>query len=221
MFPLRDSVPSKNFPLVVVTLIAVNAMVFFYELTLGMPGIEQLFYEYGLVPADYGPGQTPPLGYLPFITSMFLHGSWLHIIANMWILWIFGDNIEDRMGRVKFILFYLICGVIAALAHYVSNPASVLPVIGASGAVAGVMGAYFLMYQDAKVLTFVPPFFFFNLPAYIFLGIWVLTQFYCAAAELISSACGPIAFWAHLGGFLAGMILYRFFINPAGSTAAD
>ena len=210
MIPLRDSTPSRHFPLVTVSLIVLNLLVFYYQISLGQNGMEQLIYVLGMVPANYQ-HQVPLLAYLPFLTSMFLHGSWMHVIGNMWILWLFGDNVEDRMGRGKFLLFYLLCGLIAGLTHYFINPLSPVPVVGASGAVAGIMGAYFLMFKHARVLTFVPPFFLFNLPAWIYLGFWALTQVYCGTAGLVGSSCQQIAFWAHIGGFAAGMVLHKSF----------
>ncbi|MDD2619818.1 MAG: rhomboid family intramembrane serine protease [Syntrophomonadaceae bacterium] len=214
MFPLRDSTPSENFPIVTVILILVNIVIFYSTTTLGLQGMENLFALFGLVPAYYSQYQVSPIGYLPFLTSIFLHGSWMHVIGNMWILWLFGDNLEDRMGKVRFLIFYLLCGVLAAFTHYFINPASAIPVVGASGAVAGVMGAYFLKFRHAKVLTFIPPFFLFNLPAWIYLGFWALSQLWCGAAGVLASnACGSIAFWAHIGGFLAGMLIYKFFLK--------
>lgn len=212
MVPLRDSTPSRHFPLVTVSLIVVNLLIFYYQTGLGQRGMEELIYIFGLVPSYYAHPVTV-IGYLPFLTSMFLHGSWMHVIGNMWILWLFGDNVEDRMGRGKFLLFYLVCGFIAGFTHYAINPASPVPVVGASGAVAGVMGAYFLMFKKAKVLTFIPPFFLLNLPAWIYLGFWALTQLYCGTAGLMTSSCQQIAFWAHIGGFAAGMVLHRLFVK--------
>ncbi len=214
MFPLRDSTPSQNFPLATVALIAVNLLIFLFETSLGIEQVNELFYYFGLVPSNYGNYNEPATGYLPFISSMFLHGSWTHVIGNMWILWLFGDNIEDNMGQLRFLLFYLLCGVVAGITHFFSNPTSAIPVVGASGAVAGVMGAYFLMFRHARILTFIPPFFFVNIPAWIFLGFWVLSQLWCGAADLFnSSSCGQIAFWAHVGGFIAGLLFYRIFLK--------
>jgi membrane associated rhomboid family serine protease len=212
MIPLRDSTPSRHFPLVTVTLIIINLLIFYYQASLGPQGMEQFIYIFGLVPAYYA-HPIPVIGYLPFLTSMFLHGSWMHVIGNMWILWLFGDNIEDRMGKGKFLLFYLLCGIIAGVTHYAINPGSQVPVVGASGAVAGIMGAYFIMFKKAKVLTFIPPFFLLNLPAWIYLGFWALTQVYCGTAGLVASSCQQIAFWAHIGGFAAGMLLHKSFLQ--------
>lgn len=214
MFPLKDDVPSTSFPLITIILIAINVYIFQYEVSLGLSGMEELFYTFGLIPARYSDYQNSLMEYFPFLSSMFLHGSWMHVIGNMWMLWLFGDNVEDRMGKEKFLLFYIICGLAAGFTHYFINPASAVPVVGASGAVAGIMGAYFLMFKHARVLTFVPPFFLFYFPAWIYLGIWIITQIWGGTASLfIFDNCSPIAFWAHIGGFLAGMVLYKFFLK--------
>jgi len=216
MIPLRDSTRSDHFPLITIVLIIINTLVFYYEISLGQDGMNRLSYIFGLVPAYYTNYSVPLLDYLPFITNTFLHGSWMHLIGNMWILWLFGDNVEDKMGKARFLAFYLICGLLASLTHYAFNLGSELPVVGASGAVAGVMGAYFLMFRKAKVLTFIPPFFLFNFPAWIYLGFWAVTQVYGGAAGLLSMGANQeIAFWAHIGGFLAGMALFkRFLLRP-------
>lgn len=213
MFPLRDSTPSQSFPMFTVGLIIVNIIIFLFESTLSNEQVNQLVYVLGMVPANIT--HYTGSAYISFLTSMFLHGSWAHVIGNMWILWLFGDNIEDRMGKFKFLLFYIICGLAAGITHYFINPLSDVPVVGASGAVAGVMGAYFLMFRNARVLTFIPPFFLINIPAWVFLGFWALSQLWCGAADLFSAnSCGQIAFWAHVGGFIAGMLLYRMFLKP-------
>ena len=214
MIPLRDSTPSNSFPFITVSLVVINLFIFWQETFLGMQGIQELFNLFGLVPARYTGVQLAPAGYLPFLTSMFLHGSWMHVIGNMWILWLFGDNVEDRMGKGRFLIFYIVCGLAAALTHYYINPTSPVPVVGASGAVAGVMGAYFLMFKRAKILTFIPPFFLLNLPAWIYLGFWAVSQLWCGAASVFTAnACGQIAFWAHIGGFITGMVLHKFFLK--------
>lgn len=191
-------------------------MVFLFEVSLGGEVMNSFAYVFGLVPANYSHHLETPLGYLPFITSAFLHGSWMHIIGNMWILWLFGDNVEDKMGRPKFLVFYLTCALIAALAHFFFNYNSTVPVVGASGAVAGVMGAYFLMFRQSKVLTFLPPFFLFNIPAWVFLGFWALLQLWGGASGLMAAGdTQSVAFWAHIGGFVAGMVLYRGFLRSS------
>lgn len=214
MIPLRDTIRSQHFPVVTVLLIAVNILIFLYEVSLGEAGMNDLVYIYGLVPAYYHTHQAFLLDYMSFITSTFLHGSWMHVIGNMWILWLFGDNVEDKMGKARFLWFYLLCGLIASITHYLLNINSEVPVVGASGAVAGVMGAYFLMFKKSKVLTYIFPIFLVSIPAWVFLGFWALSQLYGGATGLLST--GPqqsIAFWAHVGGFGAGMLLYRYFLG--------
>lgn len=210
MIPIRDTIPSRSTPYVVYGLIAVNALVYF-KTNLGLPpGAQQRFFQlYGIVPARYADPQiahalwrSNPV--FPFFTSMFLHGGLLHVLGNMWTLWIFGDNVEDWFGHGRFLLFYLFCGVASGLMHLFANWGSHLPTIGASGAIAGVMGAYFLLYPRARVLTLLPIFFVFfvELPAYVFLGFWFLLQLLSGAAS--GAGAGGIAWWAHVGGFLAG-----------------
>lgn len=215
MIPLRDSTPGQSFPIVTIAIIFINLLIFYNTSQLNEEGIQQLFYIFGLVPGYYTSNGTAPIGYLSFLSSFFLHGSWMHVISNMWILWLFGDNVEDRMGKFKFILFYLICGIIAGLAHFLIYPNSTIPVVGASGAVAGIMGAYFIMFRHAKVFTFIPPFFLINIPAWVYLGFWGISQFWGGAVDIfIADSTGQIAFWAHVGGFVGGILLYRFFLNP-------
>jgi membrane associated rhomboid family serine protease len=211
MIPLRDSTPSNTFPLITVCLIIINLMIFSFETSLGTRGLNALIYTFGLIPANYTVFNGSWTSYLPFLSSTFLHGSWMHVIGNMWVLWLFGDNVEDKMGRARFLLFYLLCGMIAGIAHYIFNPVSQVPVVGASGAVAGVMGAYFLMFRRAKVFTYIPPIFLLNIPAWVYLGFWALSQLFYGTFGTVSQ--GEIAFWAHVGGFVAGMILYRFFLR--------
>ena len=220
MIPLRDDAPRSSTPYVTYFLIALNTLVFLFELMLAPAGRQQFFFQFGVVPANLSgllhgqPGISVQAALLPIFTSMFLHGSWLHIIANMWALWIFGDNIEDYLGPFRYLLFYLVTGIAANGAQTMFNPDSTVPTIGASGAIAGVMGAYFLLYPSARVLTLVPFFFVFFtwLPAWVVLGYWFLVQFLSGAATSISSAgqdSGGVAFWAHVGGFLAGVALVK------------
>lgn len=210
MIPLRDSTPSNKFPVVTVTLIIINLLLFYMEVSAGIEQMNAIIYTFGLIPAQYAQHQGSWTGYLPFLSSTFLHGSWMHVIGNMWILWLFGDNVEDKMGRVRFLLFYLVCGLIASLTHYLINPSSTVPVVGASGAVAGIMGAYFLMFRQAKILTYIPPIFLLNLPAWIYLGFWAFSQLFYGVFQANGQ---NIAFWAHIGGFAAGMFLYRLFLT--------
>lgn len=213
MIPIRDTIPSRRTPFVMYGIIAINALVFFYELGLGPREIQILFHRYGIVPVRYSDSAVGAhFGLLdqaiPFVSSVFLHGGWLHILSNMWSLWIFGDNVEDWFGHTRFALFYVSCGVASGLMHLLFNWGSTLPTIGASGAVAGVMGAYLLLYPRARILTLVPIFFFITfveLPAFVFLGLWFLLQFLSGAAAAASGgASGGIAWWAHVGGFVAG-----------------
>lgn len=219
MIPLHDDNPTHTTPAVTIGIIAVCSLVFLYQLTLG-PRIGQRFvYQYGAIPAVlFGQESLPPgLAVLPvsfsLITSMFLHGGFLHLIGNMWYLWIFGDNIEESMGHVRYAIFYLICGVIAAMSHAWSNPASVSPMIGASGAISGVLGAYLLLFPRARVHTLIPLGFFFwraYLPASLMLGFWFLFQLLSGTVSA-GIPGGGVAWFAHVGGFLAGMALIGFF----------
>lgn len=206
MIPLKDDVPSYTFPYVTLFIIALNIFVFTYQLTLGVRGTESFIYRTAAIPyeimnlTDIRPRSVVPPP-LTLFTAMFVHGGVLHLAGNMLFLWIFGDNIEDALGHFKFILFYLGSGVVASMAHIWMEPSSTLPMIGASGAIAGVLGAYFLLFPRAKVLTLVFLVFFINivrLPAVIFLGLWFLFQI------LSSGSGGGIAWYAHIGGFVAG-----------------
>jgi len=202
MIPLRDIIPSRTTPVVTISLIAVNVLVFLYELALGR-GVDAFTLYWGLVPAAFS--------WVTVLTSMFLHGGILHVAGNMLYLWIFGDNVEDRMGHGRFLVFYLLCGVAAALAQTITAPDSLVPMVGASGAIAGVMGAYFVLYPKSRIVTLVPLFFFFQIievPAILFLGIWFLMQFVSGLGSIVTVAArstGGIAFWAHVAGFVAGI----------------
>lgn len=197
------------------TLILINAGVFWLELGLSPRQLQYVTNVLGIVPARYLDGglRTPfPAGLWlwPFVTHMFLHGSWLHILGNMWTLWIFGDNVEDRMGPVRFLVFYLLCGLAAALTHMLLHPTSTVPVIGASGAISGVLAAYLLLYPTARIIVMMPLLFwpvFFDLPAILYMGIWLLTQVFSGSAALVAGVGDEIAWWAHIGGFAAGLVL--------------
>ncbi|HEU5059375.1 MAG TPA: rhomboid family intramembrane serine protease [Kofleriaceae bacterium] len=222
MIPIRDDLRTRRAPVVTWTIIALNALVFFYELSLSPRALEELFFLHGLVPARISNPEWaaevgfPPGGLLTFVTSTFLHGGWLHILSNMWILWIFGDNVEDEMGRFRFLAFYLICGAVAGAVHWFANPVSIVPTVGASGAIAGVLGGYFLMHPRAQVLTLFPIIFiplFFWMPAVLFLLIWFVTQLVQGSASgLATDAVGGVAWWAHVGGFVCGAVLHRLFL---------
>ena len=203
MIPLRDVIPSRTTPYITITIIVLNALAWFLELSLPRDVLPLFLQVYGVVPARL---QAPTL-----LTSMFLHGSWMHVIGNMWYLWIFGDNVEDRVGHGRFIIFYLLCGIAAALGQVVIDPASTLPTIGASGAIAGIMGAYFVLYPRSCVLTLIPLFVFWEiieLPATILLGFWFLMQLFSAGAVAVTASShgsGGVAFAAHVVGFLCGV----------------
>ena len=201
MIPLRDVIPSRTFPFVTITIIVLNAAAWILELSLSPEDLERFLFIYGVVPANF---HFPTL-----FTSMFLHGSWSHILGNMWYLWIFGDNVEDQFGHGKFVVFYVLCGVAAAFGHMLLNAGSMLPTIGASGAIAGVMGAYFIMYPHSRVLTLVPIFLYdvIEVPAIALLGFWFLMQLFSAGAvaTATSGTGGGVAFAAHVAGFLVGM----------------
>jgi membrane associated rhomboid family serine protease len=208
MIPLRDTQPSDSKPVMTVLLIVVNFVVFFYEISLDPFSRNHLIEVYGLVPDRLIP--------MTLITSMFLHGGWLHVIGNMWFLWIFGDNIEDILGRGKYLLFYLLCGVAAALAQVAVSPDSRIPTIGASGAIAGVMGAYLVKFPRSRVLTLVPVFIVlttFELPAAVILVYWFVIQFFSGVGSIAYSRLseGGVAWFAHVGGFLTGILLIYLF----------
>jgi membrane associated rhomboid family serine protease len=219
VFPLRDINPSRRVPAVTLILVAVNVAVFLLEISLPPERLTVAMNTYGIVPARYfgeGPAAGPSLLLpLPLLTSMFLHAGWIHLLSNLWILWIFGDNVEDRLGHFRFLVFYLGSGVAAGLVHLFTNTGSSLPTIGASGAIAGVMGAYFLLFPRARVLAVIPIFFwpfFLEVPAVVFMAVWFLGQFLSGLLSLGETG-GGIAWWAHVGGFIAGVVLCPVFVK--------
>ncbi len=210
MIPLKDNIPSERIPFINYILIGLNVIVFFIELAQGQQ-INDFINRFGLIPSLVTAGiHGPRYEILPFFTSMFLHGGWMHIIGNMLFLWIFGDNVEDRMGHFFYVLFYLGSGIGASLLHIATAPGSTIPTVGASGAIAGVMGAYLVLYPRARVLTAVIIIYIIRMmeiPAIVFLGLWFLMQFIMGVATAASTgATGGIAFWAHVGGFLVGLV---------------
>jgi membrane associated rhomboid family serine protease len=228
MIPFRDTIPCRHTPWLTWSLIVLNFAVFLLGWFLPEKTLTHLFYLYGLVPARYGypewaQAALPAHDYTPFVTSMFLHGGWLHIVLNMWMLWIFGDNVEDRMGAVRFLTFYLLCGVVAGILQVYANPESTVPAIGASGGLAGIMGAFFFMYPYARIVIWV--FFlplFIQVPAIAFLGAWVIFQLYKATSGLAGGEVyADVAWWGHLGGFIAGMILHPLFLSPDRQAGLD
>ncbi|MCL6613740.1 MAG: rhomboid family intramembrane serine protease [Firmicutes bacterium] len=211
--PIRDNIPSRRIPWLNYLLLAANVAVFLYQTSLPAREEFRFIYSFGLVPARFSisgwaeRAGLPAVGYLPFLTAIFLHGGWGHLISNMWSLWLFGDNVEDRLGPGRFLLLYLGAGIAANILQYYINLTSRIPTIGASGAIAGVMGAYFLLYPRARIITLVPLFFypfFFEVPASFYLLLWFFTQIFYAGLQ--PAGAGGVAWWAHIGGFLAGMI---------------
>jgi membrane associated rhomboid family serine protease len=201
MIPLRDVIPSRTTPYITITIIILNALAWLFEISLPETVLSRFLTVYGVVPAYFS---APTL-----ITSMFLHGSWSHVIGNMWYLWIFGDNVEDNLGHGRFMVFYLLCGMVAAIGQIAMDPNSTLPTIGASGAIAGVMGGYFVLYPHSRVLTLIPWIFIqiVELPATVLLGFWFLMQLFSAGAIAVTSNThgGGVAFAAHVAGFVVGV----------------
>jgi membrane associated rhomboid family serine protease len=218
MIPLRDSEPSGTVPVVTILLILVNGLVWLYEVSLG-DQVDLFVQQYGLTPLRFVTYSRYSGGFIanalvPAVSSLFLHNGWLHVIGNMWFLWIFGDNVEDRVGHVKYFLFYLICGVGACLLHVYFYPYSRVPLVGASGAISGVLGAYLLSFPTARVYTlFIIVIFirFVEIPAFVFLIFWFGLQFLSGASELAFHAhgqdVGGVAHWAHIGGFVLGLVM--------------
>ncbi|MDX9785695.1 MAG: rhomboid family intramembrane serine protease [Desulfobacterales bacterium] len=226
MIPIRDTIPSKTYPVVNTALIGINVLIFLFQPSQS-PGLDRFAYLYGLVPARY---TLPQLSdYFTFgqqaislVSFMFLHGGFFHLLGNMWSLYIFGDNIEDRLGPLRYLMFYLLCGLFSGFAHFMFNPSSNIPIIGASGAIAGVMGAYILLYPGARILTLIPILifpWFVEIPAVFFLGFWFLMQFINAAGS--AGNAGGIAWWAHVGGFVFGMLFIKLFLQVPVSGLGD
>jgi len=206
MFPLKDTQPSYGRPVVTITLIVVNVLIFLFEFSLGPRALNVLVEYYGLVPDHFRLSSV--------FTSMFLHAGWMHVLGNMWFLWIFGDNVEDLLGHAKFLLFYLLCGVAAALGQVMMNPYSTAPMVGASGAIAGVMGAYLIKFPRSRILTLVFIFFFVTtveIPAPIMLAYWFVIQLFSGLGSIARTHLseGGVAFFAHVAGFIAGMVLVK------------
>jgi membrane associated rhomboid family serine protease len=212
MIPLKDTIRSRSFPIINWIIIILNGLVFYYELRLGPNQLNDFINHYALVPARIE--LFNPFTWSGIFTSMFIHGGWLHILGNLWVLFIFGDNVEDRMGSIRYLIFYLLSGLAAGFMQTFADPTSTIPSIGASGAIAGVLGAYFSFFPRAKVLTLIPIFiipWFIEVSAWIFLGFWFITQLIPGVLSLGGHSAGGIAWWAHVGGFLFGLILSRLF----------
>lgn len=216
MLPLQDTIQSRSLPIVNWTLIVLNVLAFMNLVALEAQA-EAYVAVLGLVPARFL-GQFSMLELVTLFTSMFLHGGWAHLFSNMWALYIFGDNVEDRMGSGRYLLFYLLCGLLAAVVHIGFNPASRIPTIGASGAISGVLAAYLLFFPSARVITLVPLFFlpwFVEIPAVLYIGFWFISQLFNGLLSIVTEmqAFGGVAWWAHIGGFIAGLVLGPFMVR--------
>jgi membrane associated rhomboid family serine protease len=217
MIPIRDTVRAQQFPVVNTLLIVLNGLAFWFEISLGRGALDEFIFTFGLIPARFWLIEGLET-WLPVFTSMFLHGGWLHLISNMLALYIFGDNVEDRMGHGRYLIFYLLGGVLAGLVHAWTYPDSTIPTVGASGAIAAILGAYLVLYPNARVITLVPfPLFFFfpiiEIPAIFYLGFWFFSQLLNGAFTLTADTFqdGGVAWWAHIGGFIAGALLVKLF----------
>lgn len=217
MIPLRDRNPRSSVPWVTALLVLINILAFLYQVSLGPQVGERFVLAYGMVPARVewalsDPDVTLGAAVFPLLTSIFLHGGWLHLIGNMWFLWVFGDNVEDRLGHLRYLVFYLACGLGAGLVHVLFNLDSRIPAVGASGAISGILGAYMVLFPGARVLTLIPLLVFFftvELPAVILLGYWFLIQTLSGLGALGMRGRGGVAWWAHVGGFLLGLLLAK------------
>jgi membrane associated rhomboid family serine protease len=215
MIPIRDTAPCNSTPYVTWGIMAVCISIFIIMKSLPDQTAISLLNRYGMVPIRYSVlnAGLPFDGYLSFLTNLFLHASWTHLLVNMWFLWIFADNVEDRMGRISFLIFYLLCGGVATLLQWYFDPMLEIPVIGASGAIAGVLAAYFFLYPLERVIVFFPPILF-HVPAIAFLGLWVILQLHNATISIIfEGVTKDVAWWAHLGGFAAGSVLHPLFLK--------
>lgn len=219
MIPLHDDNPTKLTPVVTIAFIAACVLVFFYQASLPAGSGDTFAFQYGAIPAllfgqaDLPETVVPIPAYTTLITSMFLHGGWMHLIGNMLYLWVFGNNIEDVMGHAKFVAFYLACGILAALSHALTDPSSTIPMVGASGAISGVLGAYVLLFPRARVLVLMPGLGATRVAAGVVLGMWFVMQLLSGGMS-IGSEGGGVAFFAHIGGFVAGMALIGLFKRP-------
>ena len=217
MIPIRNAVPSRYPPVITWMLIVTNCLVFLFQDSLSPYELKLLLRQFALIPARYteafasGETNLAAMDILPFFSMMFLHGGWLHLILNMWTLWLFGPTIEDRLGHGRYLVFYLACGLAASIAHVMFNPTSIVPALGASGAIGGILGCYMRLFPLARIVVLVPILFiplFIEVYAFAFIGLWFLLQLFGSAAELLQpSSSGGVAWWAHVGGFVAGFTL--------------
>ncbi len=214
MLPLRDNVPRRRKPIITGIIIAINIIIYLWQATMDSYQLRVFFYDFGLIPGYFI--EDIMASSYTILTSIFLHGGLGHLVGNMWILALFGDNVEDRMGRFSFLWFYIISGIVANFIHLIFNISSTTPTIGASGAVAGIMAAYVFLFPLARVVSVIPIFFFpyiVSIPALFFISIWFLTQVYYGTIGLAVGNAGGVAWWAHIGGFIFGAIFYRFFLR--------
>jgi membrane associated rhomboid family serine protease len=230
MFPIKSNVPTRHEPFVTWGLIAINVVVFFWQLRLNDRELAIFLARYALIPGrifalEHSPAAYPSSAYLPLLTNTFLHGGWLHLILNMWTLWLFGPAVEDRHGHGRFLVFYLTCGVLASITYALFEATSMMPALGASGAIAGLLGAYTVMFPFSGIIVLVPILFFplfFAIPAIFFTGFWFLTQLVAGTSELFmpQASSGGIAWFAHIGGFIAGIVLAPLFRRSRSSYRA-
>ncbi len=227
MIPLKNLSPRLTFPAMTLLLIIANVLVFIYQVSLPDRAAEAFINLYGMVPARVSlalAGQhhvTFEQALIPLLTSMFLHGGWLHILGNMWFLWIFGGQVEDRLGHFTYLVFYVVCGLGSGVAQLAFSWGSKIPAIGASGAIAGVLGAYIVFFPSSRILTLVPLFiiwFTVQIPALVFIGLWFLIQFLSGISSVSAASMGGVAWWAHVGGFLLGVLIAQFYRVSARPT---
>ncbi len=213
MFPIRDTIRSRSFPFINWMIIILNTLIFLFQSNLSQSALDSFINTFALIPARIDPGS--PLTWYPILTHFWLHSSLLHLVSNMWILFIFGDNVEDRLGSFRYLIFYLLGGICAGSLQYFFSVGTEIPALGASGAIASVMGAYFLFFPRSKVVTFIPILlfvWFVNISSYVYLGIWFLIQVLSGLASLqspASASMGGVAWWAHIGGFLFGLLMAK------------
>jgi membrane associated rhomboid family serine protease len=225
MIPIRDTQRTTRFPIMNWLIIIANVLAFMLEYFTSTDFSNLFISAFALTPANVS--LSNPYSLIPFITHMFLHGSWYHLLSNMWFLMIFGDNIEDRLGSLRYLLFYLLGGISAALLQYFVDPSLTVPTLGASGAIAAVMGAYFVLYPASRVVTFIPIFFFggfIRLPAILYLGVWFVMQIFSGFSSFVIGSgtdASGVAWWAHVGGFLFGMLCVRAFVKKTYNSLPD
>jgi membrane associated rhomboid family serine protease len=223
MFPIANGVPLRYSPVATWGLITANCVIFLFQLSLSPSELEVFLDRYALIPARYFDAggfdsAMSPTDYLPFVSNMFLHGGWLHLILNMWTLWLFGRAVEDQLGSLPYLAFYFACGLLASITHAAFNPTSTVPALGASGAIAGVLGCYLRLFPFSRIVVMVPILFlplFFEVPGVVFAGLWFLMQVLQATAEWFAPfAGGGVAWWAHIGGFIAGVVFAGLLLPP-------